>query len=252
MIRKPLAERCQQGDQYFRWRGGDVSRLEGFFDAVIALAMTLIVVSSDVPKSFDGLVDSFRRLPAFAACFLLLAMCWYYHFRFHRRFGLENFPIVVLNMLLVFVILIYAYPLKFLFSLLLNPLFGLRGDVGIQRAEIPTLMLVYSSGYSAIFMMFASMHFYAYRQRQELALTPAEVVMTRFGIWEHLGHVAVGAISILLTLINRNLAPLSGLVYCLVGPVQFFIGLRLGPALTTALSTAVEEQVDEAAEEQEA
>ena len=50
-------------------RGADVSRVETLFDAVIALAMTLVIVSLDVPERYDDLIESFRRLPAFAACF---------------------------------------------------------------------------------------------------------------------------------------------------------------------------------------
>ncbi|NIV14887.1 MAG: DUF1211 domain-containing protein [Aliifodinibius sp.] len=42
------------GDQEFRWRGGDVSRMEGFSDAVFAFALTLLVVSLQVPNSFWG------------------------------------------------------------------------------------------------------------------------------------------------------------------------------------------------------
>ena len=37
-LRKSADEIVQQGDRFFRWRGGDVSRLESLFDAVVALA----------------------------------------------------------------------------------------------------------------------------------------------------------------------------------------------------------------------
>jgi uncharacterized membrane protein len=35
-------------------RGRDVSRLEGFSDAVFGFALTLLVVSLEVPDTFDG------------------------------------------------------------------------------------------------------------------------------------------------------------------------------------------------------
>ena len=35
----------------FRWRGNEISRIEGLSDAVFAFAVTLLVVSLEVPKT---------------------------------------------------------------------------------------------------------------------------------------------------------------------------------------------------------
>jgi len=115
-------------DRNFRWRGGDVSRVEAISDAVFALALTLLIVSLEIPRTFDELVQIFRLAPLFLVCFFLIIMIWYFHYLFHRRYGLEDFITIVLNSLLLFVVLMYVYPLKFLFSLLLSGMTGVGGD----------------------------------------------------------------------------------------------------------------------------
>ncbi|HYO47944.1 MAG TPA: TMEM175 family protein [Gemmatimonadota bacterium] len=58
----------------FRWRGGEVSRIEGFSDAVFAFAVTLLVVALEVPESFDDLLRTIRGFPTFGVCFALLLL----------------------------------------------------------------------------------------------------------------------------------------------------------------------------------
>ena len=98
-------------------RRAETSRLEGFSDAVFAFALTLLVVSLQVPSSFDELVRTLRSFIAFAASFAALIWIWYLHRQFFRRFGLGDGPMIVLNSTLLFVVLLYVYPLKFLSTL---------------------------------------------------------------------------------------------------------------------------------------
>src|SRR5215813_12913085 len=106
------------GEKDFRWRGGEITRLEGFSDAVFAFAVTLLVVSLEVPRAFHELIETMRGFPAFGVCFALLAQTWYNHCRFFRRYGLQDAWSVFLNCALLFFVLFYVYPLKFLFSTL--------------------------------------------------------------------------------------------------------------------------------------
>src|SRR5947209_19977824 len=126
----------------FRARGREVTRLESFSDAVFGSALTLLVVSLDVPKSFADLVTTMRGFPAFALCFLFPALIWNGHYKYCRRYGLDDGTSRFLTCLMLFLVLFYVYPLKFLFNFSITAL--LFGDAAQQasltRSEFSQLL----------------------------------------------------------------------------------------------------------------
>lgn len=81
----------KRGDQSFTWRGGEVSRLEGFSDAVFGFALTLLVVSMEVSRTFDQLVHAMKGFFGFAFCFIMLLGVWA-HRRLAWRRGRPSAP----------------------------------------------------------------------------------------------------------------------------------------------------------------
>jgi hypothetical protein len=109
MIREHLIKAHPERDGAFRWRGDGVSRIEGLSDAVFGFAITLLVVSLGVPKSFDELVRMIAGFPAFVAAAGLLVMVWLAQYRFFRRYGLEDARTIFLNVVLLCLVVFFVY-----------------------------------------------------------------------------------------------------------------------------------------------
>src|SRR5437868_13607054 len=124
MIREKLIDRGIGDDNKFRWRSHEVSRTEGVSDAVFGFAITLLVVSLEVPRTFGELMYAMRGFGAFAISFTLLFIVWFNQYKFFRRYGLQDNATMVLNGILLFVVLFYVYPLKFVFTLVVNMFTG--------------------------------------------------------------------------------------------------------------------------------
>ena len=88
-------------------RHHEVSRLEGFSDAVFGFALTLLVVSLEVPQDMDALEHQMWGFVGFAAMFAMVCWIWYEHNKFFRRYGLQDAWTVFLNAVLLFVVLLW-------------------------------------------------------------------------------------------------------------------------------------------------
>src|SRR5436190_22391699 len=166
----------------FRLRGREVTRLESFSDAVFGFALTLLVVSLDVPKSFTDLLATMRGFPAFAICFLLLAVIWNSHYKFCRRYGLHDGTARFLTCVMLFLVLFYVYPLKFLFNISVTGLLfgGSDRPESMTQTQFGELLIVYGLGFAAVYLALALLYLHAYRLRDELELSELERFDTRY------------------------------------------------------------------------
>ncbi|HEX7050855.1 MAG TPA: TMEM175 family protein, partial [Longimicrobiales bacterium] len=210
-----------------RWRGGQVTRIEALTDAVFGFAITLLVVSLEVPETFDDLMLTMRGFVAFACSFALLILVWIYHYRLFSRFDLEDGYTIFLNSVLLFVVLFYVYPLKFVFSSWLNR--GV-GDIFTSGDQVRLMMTIYAIGFMAVFIVFALLYHHAYALRERLGLSRREALDARSHIADCLVMIGAGAASIVVTqaVPLRWAAPLGGMTYFLIGPAQFLNGRYWG------------------------
>lgn len=227
-------------DPNFRWRGSDVSRMEAFADAVFALVLALLFLRAQPPVDMAELSAALKNLVPFAATFAVLGMVWVDHHRYFRRYGLQDGVTFFGNLLLLFLVLFYAYPLKFLATLLSVMLLGPIGEqsarsmtAGFDQLGPGTLMLFYSGGFGAIYVTLALLYRHALRRGDDLQLDAVERHATVTSLLTCLVMVLFAGLSVLLTLLSLigvGDGSWGGWVYFGIGPVMAVLGFRRGAA----------------------
>jgi uncharacterized membrane protein len=212
-------------------RRHDPTRLEAFSDAVFAFALTLLVVALDVPKNYGELMNLVGGFLPFAACFALLVWMWYEHNLFFRRYGLQDGFVIVANAALLFVVLFYVYPLRFMFdSFAAQMIPALRPALGVapmQLHELANASAVYGLGFCVLFLIYASLYWRVTRKADDLDLTPLERFDARMYATHHLLSAGVGGAALLVALFAPlRIVFISPAMFALMGPVHWWYGTR--------------------------
>jgi uncharacterized membrane protein len=209
----------------FRNRGREVSRLEAFSDVIFGFAVTLLVVSLEAPKSYGELMEMMHGFLPFAICFFIFIDIWWEHHDFFKRYAMhDNKMVGVLNTLLLFVVLFYVYPMKFMFTLALNMMSGHR--MGISFSAGRTLFTLYGLGVLAVFGLLALLYVVAWRKRDTLQLNELERIDTKESIYDNLAMASFGLISLILA--NAGLIAFAGLIYYLIAIPKSVIPTVMG------------------------
>jgi Endosomal/lysosomal potassium channel TMEM175 len=218
----------------FRMRGLATTRIETFTDAAFALALSLLVLASNVPASYPALLDALRGIPAFLLSATLLMVFWAGHHTFSRRYGLEDGPTIVLSCLLVFTVLVYVYPLRFVFDSMVVWFAYLLGfdmrssSMGLVAGQVNGLFLVYGAGFVAMCGAIVLLNLHAWRLRDALALDTLERFDTRMEIRAWAVMAGAGVLSMLLAaLLPPTLAGLPGWAYAPLSIVMPLLGRRV-------------------------
>lgn len=230
MIRETLSQNYSTNE--FRFRGKEPGRLENFSDAVFALAITLLLISTSPPVNFDQIKRFTYELLPFLLCISLIILIWREHYVFFVRYGLRDGKMIALNTLFLVIVLFYVYPLKFLTRLILRPLAyvinnqPLQDEIGgmIKGEDMGQLMIIYGVGAAAVFLVLMQMYRYAYKRADELELNEIERFDTRSSIRTNLLMALIPTLSVILAVIFQNswmAGPISGFAYILYTPIMF-------------------------------
>lgn len=233
MIRDILGQNKIDANKDFNFRGKEPGRLENFSDAVFALAITLLLISTSPPTNFEQIRRFTFDLLPFLACITLIILIWHEHFIFFLRYGLRDGKMIALNTLFLVLILFYVYPLKFLTKLIiLFPIAYLLGEESIiselkemiNPGDMSQLMVIYGVGATAVFLVLMQMYRYAYKKADDMGLNEIERFDTQTSIRTNLLMAVVPALSVILAILLRNswlAGPVSGFAYMLYTPLMF-------------------------------
>ncbi len=115
----------------------EFSRVTNLSDAVFAIAMTLLVLTLDVPEPGSGgltseLVDQLPQLVAFGLAFALIANLWWQHHQLLAAFAFVEPGLVGINLVLLGAVALVPFPTS------------LVGNAAADRAAVLTFVAVFT------------------------------------------------------------------------------------------------------------
>lgn len=206
----------------FRHRGKEILRIEALSDAIFAFSVSLLAITLEVPQSFGELKVIIKGAVPFFATVAMLFLFWYQQYIYFRRYGLNDFTTILLNLIYLTIILFYVYPLKFLFALLISSWTGLdlfpeaaeSGLAIISYDDFPLLITLFSIGYFLIWFLLYLMHQRVLRFSTKFDFNHFELLFTKKESRGALWNSLLALFAILCAWIGAEL--MAGITYALI------------------------------------
>jgi len=188
------------------------TRMVGLSDGVFALAIAILLIASNVPTNFKELMAFIYDVPTFGICIVFIYWIWNEQNKVFQMYNIFDIKMNLLNMLLLFFVLVYVYPLKFLMKWIFT-FFGsfFQGTIKEDYAEltamipmgkIPLLMLIYSVGFICIFSCLHLMHRHGLSKQEELGLSQLQLLEANLSKNQLFHTVCVGILSFLCAVVG--------------------------------------------------
>ena len=137
------------------------SRLEALSDGVFGFAATLMVVDLGSSTELISFSEELPNFLSFGVSFFVMMALWKLHYNFFRRTKYVDNWIITFNMILLFTVLFYIFPVKSLLDSIVH-------QKGMLEEELAQLFQVYSVGFSMLFLSFVLMYYRAYKKDKKI------------------------------------------------------------------------------------
>jgi len=163
-----------------------MTRLETLTDATFAFSITMLVISvGKIPGNLIELITALKTTPALILAFSMIFLFWSNHRSWSRNYGLDTFLSRLITFGLIFILLVYIYPLRLLSSFSISLLSGgyFPSEFMVTGLiDVPKLFVIYGVGFTLISALFSFLFYLGWRRSNELSLNQFEKTETLTGI----------------------------------------------------------------------
>jgi hypothetical protein len=176
---------------------------------------------------------------------------WNGHHRWSRRYGLDDGTSIVLSCLLVFTVLVFVYPLRYMSSALTGFTASLLGlpigpsvrTLGITSVDdVNRMFVIYGIGFMSMSIAIVLLNLHAWRRGDGLELNEAERIETRAELGSWCILFIAGLLSTLIAAAFPNAVPTAGYAYALLGIVMPVYRRRMKKDTRRAVDNAAASQ----------
>ena len=140
----------------------------------------------------------------------MVAMFWYAHVRWSRRYRLGTVPATLLSLLLVFLVLVYVYPLRLLLGTFFAWITGGWLPMPLTDANgarpLAFMFTFYGLAFASMSACIGGLYVLAWRARARLGLDGEAAANAAGEVASHVYFVGVGLLSVLIAMVAATAA----------------------------------------------